>query len=317
MHNEKIYEVISPWLDAVDKQFADAAIEVSQRPTRAGFWLVKNAITEIKGAKSDTFFDEEWFSVLMELVIHWYEEKYGTDLLKSEKDKLSGLVLFHELPLFFQMSTITSKVEVEGETSWLTFPDHLQADEETLDLFPVKPKLEKLNPDELKRFWELTREVVLLSRSANLYLKMLEGIDDLTKQMSDGIWGHFEKAIADIKTMEKSNTAVACWELHLAIEKAFKVFISQKSGKKHYGHDLEKLNVVAAKLGLQSIPELHSLPDHTKAIKFRYGEESVSVKEAFEFYLVALRIIYSIARGLDRKLKINNASFLLKKPKWV
>ena len=41
MHNEKLYEAISPWLEIVDEQFSLDEIEVFQRPRKAGFWLVK------------------------------------------------------------------------------------------------------------------------------------------------------------------------------------------------------------------------------------------------------------------------------------
>lgn len=317
MHNEKLFEAISPWIDIVDEQFALDEIEVSQRPRKAGFWLVKNAIKEVKGGKIDEFYDQEWFSILMDLVFHWYTEKYGADLLKTKKDKISCLVQFRNSPILCEVTTTTSKVEVEGETAWLTFPDHLHADEETLDLFPVKPALEKLTALEAELFWKTTREVVMLSRSTCLHLKGLEGIDDVTSMMSDSIWSHIEKAISDILTLERSRAAVACWELHLAIEKVFKVFISQKSGAKQFGHDFEKLNAAAQKLGLPNIPELGLLPHHKMVIKYRYGEEAVSIHEAFEFYIRTLGIIHEISKGLKRTYGINNASFLLKKAIWA
>jgi HEPN domain-containing protein len=317
MHNQKLLEAISPWLEIIDSELSLDEVSVSSRPVTAGIWLVKNAIKEISGGSKDDYFGSEWFSIFMQIVIHWYREKYGEGLLEANRSKIHCLVIFRGLPLLCEVPAATSKVEVEGETAWLSFPDSLQPDEETLALFPTKPRLESLNEQERLNYWEAVRRVVGLSRSSHLHLMLFECTDEHTKQMAAGIWTHIEKAVADICSLKPSRSSIACWETHLAIEKTFKVFLFQKTGSRYFGHDLEILMNAAMKCGLSSIPELSKLPHHTDAIKLRYGEESISILEAYSVYESALQIVHQIAKGFSRTWNLNNASFLLKKPNWV
>ena len=47
-----------------------------------------------------------------------------------------------------------------------------------------------------------------------------------SRGMADSIWTHVETAISNILSQKPANIPLACWELHFAVEKAFKVKVT-------------------------------------------------------------------------------------------
>jgi hypothetical protein len=155
------------------------------------------------------------------------------------------------------------------------------------------------------------------ARSSNLALEGADDLSDEAKQMAASVWGHIEKAVTDILTLKPAVAAVGCWELHLAVEKAFKVFLMQNASPL-FGHNIVTLSTASKKFGLSvSQSVLEKLPDEHRAVNLRYGETDIAISEAIANYDAALQLVYEITRKLRQAYTINNAGFLLKKPKWV
>jgi hypothetical protein len=306
------------WLDLFDKAFAQDDVPLHARPIKAAMWLVKDGISELPfGDSKQDYFDKEWFAALVVAVNDWYKDRYGADAFNPVRDVLGGIVELHGTPVKLEPRVTVAKVEVEGETSWMIFADSIHESEKVFTFFPSKPNLDSLEPTERANVENRVAEIVRSNRSINLALRFAADLSDEATQMAAGVWRHVEKGISDILTLDQSNAAVGCWELHLAVEKAFKVFL-QQNGKKLRTHDLNALSEKAKPFGLVVTAEkLDKLPFWKTSIEYRYAEQQVAIPDAIDIYDSALQLLYEITSKLRREIVINNAGFLLKKPKWV
>ncbi|MBD8629005.1 hypothetical protein IFT64_18895 [Oxalobacteraceae sp. CFBP 8753] len=306
------------WLELFDSAFAMDDVPLEARPLKSAMWLVKDGISELPPGESKTdYFDKEWFAALVVAIKQWYEDRYGAEAFLPNRTPLSGLVTLHGTLVRISIRETISEVEVEGETAWLIFPDAIHESETTLSFFPSKPNLNSLTQEERAKVEDRVSQVVKHSRSTKLMLDFASDLPDEAKQMAAGLWGHIEKGVADIVTLKPAVAAVGCWELHLAVEKAFKVF-AQQNGKKLTGHDLQALSEKVKPLGCTVTQELlQKLPHWKTSIEYRYGEKEIAVSDAVEIYEAALHLVDEITSKLRRDLVINNAGLLLKKPRWV
>lgn len=315
--NREFIDATQHWLELFDEHMSYDNTPIHERPLKSAMWLVRDGIAAVTNGSKENYLEEEWFCVVVNAIKRWYADRYGSTSCQVPRDKLSGIVIFHRTPTRIAMPVTTSRVEVEGETAWLTFPDKLQDDEDILGLFQSAPNLNSLQPDERELFLSNIKDVVHWSRSIQLNLQSASGLCDDATAMAASVWLHFEKAISDIMTLKPASASVGCWELHLCIEKAFKIFIYQNNTKKT-GHCLDSLYDEAKKFGLVLTPSLlPALPHCKKAIQYRYGEEWISIDQTIDIYRTALQAVFEITQELKKEITINNASILLKKPRWV
>lgn len=306
------------WLELFDSSFAQDNIPLHARPTQSAMWFVRDGIEKLPfGDSKEDFFDKEWFAALVIAVREWYQDRYGAATFEPVRDTLSGVVLMHGTPVKIEAPFTVSKVEVEGETSWLIFPDAIHESESLKSFFPTRPNLDALTTDDRAELEKRVASTVRSARSINLGLQAAADLSDEAERMAAGIWGHIEKAVADILTLKPAVAAVGCWELHLAVEKAFKVFLRQ-NGSGMTGHNLNNLCAASAKFGLEVTQSvLAKLPNEHRAVNLRYGETDIEISEAVENYDAALQLVYEITGKLRRIYSINYAKLLLKKPRWV
>jgi len=269
-------------------------------------------------SKKDLLYNEYYSKHVLPIFNDWYFEKYGELTENPTERYYSGVALVYGQPSGLKIPITTGEIVEEGVTSKMMFPDHLQKSENIKNILSSEFDLEKMKETELKELTEQIRSVVALTRTLNLDLSTAINLDIQAQNMSRGIWSHFEKSISDILSFKRERAAIACWELHLAMEKALKVTISSKTKKSMHGHDLHKLaHFLRNHVDTIDISSLSQLPTDKEAIQLRYGEIVRQPTEAYEYYLVALNFVASITRNLDRKYKLNNASFTLKKAPWA
>jgi hypothetical protein len=194
----------------------------------------------VSNGTKDEFIDKH-FASITNVVVDWYMDKYG-QLVKPKINLLSGIVRYYNQPVLLKIPATTSKVEKEGETAWFTFPDHLQQDETYKSMFASDINFDNLPKDDLAALKKEVEEVVALSRRTRISLMTASILNTTSLNMGDSIWTHIEKAISDIISGIPANISLACWELHLAVEKSLKVYISQFPSKKGWGHDLITLS---------------------------------------------------------------------------
>ncbi|MFH1872654.1 MAG: hypothetical protein ABIK82_12575 [Pseudomonadota bacterium] len=315
---EDLVNAAGHWLELFDSSFAQDNVPLHARPVKSAMWLVRDGVQEMPfGDSGMDFLDKEWFAALVIAIREWYRDRYGAAAFEPVRDVLSGLVLLYGTPVKIEARVTVAEVEVEGETSWLIFPDAIHKSESLQSFFPTRPNLNTLPTEDRGELEVRVATIVRSARSINLALQAAAGTVDEVAQMAAGVWGHVEKAVVDILTLTPAVAAVGCWELHLAVEKAFKIFLMQM-GSRMMGHDLNTLSKASTKHGLVVTETvLAKLPDWHRAINLRYGEVAIEIAEAIENYNAALQLVYEITDKLQRAYRFNNAGFLLKKPPWV
>ena len=315
--NDEFRSLIQEQLPLIDDLLEERRLPIHERTLRAAIMFVDICIIEVSTGTKEEFIHSEHFASIVNVVVDWYMDKYG-QLVKSKKEMLSGIVRYYNQPVLLNIPATTSKVETEGETAWITFPDHLQQDETHKSMFVSDLKFDNLPEDDLHVLNKEVEEVVALSRRTRISLMTSSVLNTEAPNMAGSIWAHIEKAISDIISGVPANISLACWELHLAVEKSLKVYISQFPGEKGWGHDLITLCQHAKKLGLvldeASLAALHG---EKYAIKARYCEIDVDQREIVEEYMKVLKLVCTIASQLKRKYSIYNASFLLKMAPWA
>jgi len=307
------------WLELFDKSFTIDSVPLHARPLRSAMWMVADAMPELPygDSKDSNYFEREWFAALVVAIHKWYQDRYGAEAFTPSKSMLPGLALLHGTPILLEIRETISKIEVEGEKSWCIWPDSIHETETTLSFLPTKPNLNSLATDERAKFEESVAKIVKRTRSMNLALQSAADLPDEGRQMVPGIIRHIEKGVSDILSLKPSNAAVAVWEFHLAVEKAFKVYLHQHRDNVKT-HDLDTLSKRAQKFGLTvTEPTLKKLPFWKKSSDYRYAEEEVYIDYAVEMYDATLQLIDEITSKLRRHIVMNNAGILVKKSKWV
>lgn len=304
-----------PW---IDDYLDENDVPVHERNLRAAITFVDVCIIEISNSTKEDFIRSNKFDEIVNVITDWYYDKYG-QLMKPQKEIISGIVKYYKQPVLLKIPTTTTKIEKEGETAWLTFPDHLQEEEDYRSFFVTDLRFDNVTEEILDALIKEVEEIVALSRRTRISIMTASVTNGGTlSNMASSIWTHIEKAISDIISGVPANVSLSCWELHLAVEKSLKVYIGQFSHEKGWGHDLIALAEHAKKLGLEiDKTMLGNLHGEKNVIKIRYGEIHVAQKEATESYYNALKLVCAIASQLKREISIYNASILIKMAPWA
>tara|TARA_R110001583_G_scaffold188527_3_gene350683 strand:- start:190 stop:1152 length:963 start_codon:yes stop_codon:yes gene_type:complete len=312
-------EAIDEHMPFIDEHLQKLNVPIFDRLMRAAHLFVDLAITDSSyESKEELLKSTAFIEGIIPLFNDWYWGKYG-ELAKNPTNRIYlGIITPYGHPVLVKIPATTSRVEMPNETAWLTFPDCLSENESIEDMAQTKIDLDKLPAEEMDRLSTEFREVVSMTRKINLNVGTVGGTDKEAANMADGIWGHIEKSIVDILSFQDPQASIGCWELHLAIEKALKVYLKQICGSWVFGHDLKKLsaNINSHDVSLD-FSVIQSLPSDKDAIKLRYAELVKNVSEAVDYYKKALRLIESVTNKYERKYSINNASLLLKMAPWA
>lgn len=308
-----LVDAINFHIPAIDKMLEEENVPVFDRVFKASLLFVELVVIDSSfKSKKDLLKSEAYSECILPPINDWYWEKYGRLMEKPIISSYSGLVSLYSQPILIKIPSTLSKVEKEGESAWLIFPDHLYDSENIYSMF--EPDIDIENSD----VSEEAVRVISSTRSINLAIPAAARLSEEARRMSVGIWGHFEKAISDILTFKNEVASIGCWELHLAIEKSFKVLLNQKTGDKHTGHNLtnlgEKLLKFLPEIDLSPIDDL---PSDKEAINLRYSEKVRTVNDAVKFYQCALSLVYTITSELEKSLEVNNASILVKMAPWA
>jgi len=146
-----------------------------------------------------------------------------------------------------------------------------------------------------------------------------EYVNTSLQMFGGSISAHLEKAVQDILSGKKEQLTIAFWELHLAIEKAIKLFLKQNNMECPKTHNLIRLREISStKIDTDELSLSFSIcPTEKEAIKYRYGEiQNIYADDAYMLYKEALKIVAFYTKALYRKITMDNARFLLKSPPW-
>lgn len=318
MQND-LREHIDEHMPHIDELLAEQNIPINKRFFHAARLFVETAVLESSYKSNQELLESEVYrECILPLFSDWYFEKYGDLAEGYNNDCYAGMAFVYGQPVSIKIPATTKEIVEEGKLIRMTFPDHLQDFEEIEDLIQPKFDFRRMGDEETKRLRDQIAKIVSLTRSINLDLNTANNPSQPSLDMIHGIWNHFEKAISDVLTLKSELASIACWEIHLAIEKSLKTLIHDKSGQVVHGHNLNKLIDILSRheKGVES-SKLSSLPSDKDAIKLRYAEMIKSPVDAFDYYMIALEFVGDIVSRLERNLNINNASLTLKMAPWA
>jgi hypothetical protein len=318
MKQYSLKDIINEHLPLIDKLLTDQNIPIFDRSMRAALIFIDVAVVDSNFKNKEELKSKAFFEGILPLVDEWYWNKYGQLIRNPIENIYSGIIDSYAQPVLIKIPAITSRIEVEGESAWLTFPDCLQPTESLQEMIGAVIDLAKLDNQEKINFEKEASHIISLTRSINLNIMSASRLDEEIRSMSIGIWSHFEKAVSDILSFQNERASIGCWELHLAIEKTFKVLLKQKSGNKEFGHDLVSLSN-KAETYFPGIDKslINELPRDKEAINLRYAEIVKTSYDAVIIYKKALKLVDLLTSNLDRDYRFNNASFLVKMVPWA
>lgn len=316
--NPELKAYINGIMPDIDEAFNTQNIPIHDRYMKAAILFVEHFIESSSFETNDELMrDKAFFEGVVPLFMQWFHEKYGELARPPQQRSAKGIITSYAQPIKISIPLTTSEATNNG-TSWIRFPDKIDKNESIESFFDKKVPLNILNENQYSTLKEEVSGLVSIIRAINLNLMAAENLDVETTSMMGGIWSHFEKAVDDIISFRSERVSVGCWELHLAIEKSFKVLIKQKTNKKEIGHNLISLHKKAKSFCPElDLTLLESLPTDKDAIKLRYAEQSRNIQDALVFYKNALQIVLCLTNKLARKYSLNNAGFEIKKSPWA
>lgn len=316
--NPELKAYINGIMPDIDEAFNAKNIPIHDRYMKAAILFVEHFIESSSFETNDELMrDKAFFEGVVPLFMQWFHEKYGELAKPPQQRSAIGIITSYAQPIKISIPLTTSEPTNNG-TLWLRFPDKIDKTESIESFFDKKVPLNILNENQYSTLKEEVSDLVSIIRTINLNLMAAESLDAETTSMMGGIWSHFEKAVDDIISFRSERISVGCWELHLAMEKSFKVLIKQKTNKKEFGHNLislhKKVKLFCPEL---DVTLLEFLPTDKDAIKLRYAEQSRNIQDALVFYKNALKIVLCLTNKLARKYSLNNAGFEIKKASWA
>jgi len=317
--NPELRKHIYEAMPLIDEWLAESEIAIHKRFMLAGRLFVDHFVEKSTfDSKEELLSSEAYRVVFLPIFNDWYWDKYGELAKGPGKDVYCGLVLAYNTPVRILIPATTSRVVEPGKLAKLTFPDRLENYESIEDMLQVKFDLEKMSEQERANFLRHSTKVVGLIRSVNIDLNMASNLTPEAEKLSKGIWSHMEKAANDILTLTTERASIACWDIHLAVEKTLKVLIADKKGILEHGHNLKKL---ARKIS-DVEPDINedmfkNLPNDREAIKLRYAESIKSIADSLSYYHESLEIISVMAGKLEHRFGIKNASITLRPAPWA
>lgn len=320
-------ECLNAALSGIDEGFSATSLPIASRPFYAAVAFVETCVIQVdtddRGPRPTgvptAFAVEPWFADVFERVDSWYRTRYGAAYDRSRGRTVSGVVVTSGIPYELSVPpTVTRPVE-PGRTAWLIFADSVLPDETPTRWLRCHPPLDQLSTRKRQSVVAMTEEIATALRRSRNILVGVAWPDRNARGLGDGIVTNLETGARRILNHTVSGEIQRChWDLHMAVEAAFKVFLRQKQGTFPRIHDLDELFARSAAHGLVLDHSLlKKLPSWHEAADLRYAQGSRDdVRLAFETYRVVLKLVPTIVGGLER-LDLTGAQFLLRRPPWL
>jgi HEPN domain-containing protein len=301
-------------LPDIDFILAGWEIDPSERPLHAAYLFVQGCVVSIKGDTKDDFLSKPWFGEIYRVVQRWYVERYGDRLRGARRQALTGVVLFLNSVFRVDVPIVTTEPGPERLQQWVCFPDEVLPAERPLEWLTAPPRVDNLKPSACRELEEKVRWVANAIRECNRGVVTATKTDAEMEALATTVPEHISRG-AELILGARNVRGLAVWELHLAVEKTFKLLLRQCGLQPAKIHDLVELAALAEKHGLQTLPRqsLSLLPSGSEAIASRYGEAPpVALGRLVEIYQAALTVCSSCCRTLARRLTTRNMRYLIR-----
>lgn len=317
--NEELTQLFEFYLPDLDQAFVSAGVALSSRPLRAASFIVENCVSQVEGDSIENYHQKPWFAVFFKCARQWYEDRYGDNLNSDALNKLEAAVQIYQRWYLLEIPVRFKKLLPEEKAAWIYFPTAVREGEDPLQWFQSGPNLEKMKASTKGKALGKIEELVALARKINLNL-WVPFNEQSDADAAEHIKQYTAAAAKHFSDNKPQSAQMAIWEMHFALEQAFKLWLSQKGLGPFTTHDLMDLNDETARfLGHALVEEstLGKLPSGTDAIKFRYAKlPAPSLERQNNNYRLGLRCIKTITDNLERELHVFDAGILLKQPPW-
>lgn len=305
-------------MEEIDPILAEQEIPLKTRPLSAALMFVKHFIVEVSHGNKENPFEEPWFAVIYHHVREWYEDTYGNAWVNGTKG-ITGAVLVRRIPTEFQVPNTKSKVEVEGESSWMIYPSKIDDDENPERWLVNPPNLDRLDQSETEALSADMLTVASCLRQISVFVNTCQSPNSDFLRLSRGIPDELEAAARCLVSNTFSSIQSSIWSMQMALERALKSLSIQQRGEFRETHDLfslyDDLRDISASLDRNS---LKKFPRWRENVSRRYSlGTNADLEEAFEIYKFSLRFIRDAAELWDRKIEMLDGGFLIKKPAFL
>lgn len=306
-------------LPIFDENLAEENTPLHQRPFHATMYFVKYCIVDIKNESKEDILEKPWFKFFYRQVAEWYSRRYG-DAMKGISDNHAvSAVLIYGTPFRVQIPLSVNGDWATPTSRWFCWPNEVLPEENVLDWVVNPPNFGQMSSEEVSRVRADLTTVANSIRAIRVNLGTATKETEELSKLADGITSHIYKSANDILKMSAASISSSVWELHLAMEKSFKLLMRQKGVNPGNTHDLTDLLRKANALKEIFLDEglLRELPSHHDAIRHRYGEaQDLAVGRVLANYGITLAIVRDVTAALNRDFFMENAKFLLQLPPW-
>lgn len=312
-------ELLGEQLVFIDEFLALASVPISNRPLAASLEFVDKCIIDAKGISLENPLTQPWFAHLHAFVKRWYVRRYGERSLRGLERNGLGAVMIFGTPFRVEVPLTLLEAVEPGDRSWVCFPTTIHQGERPLTWVVDPPDYSCMPPHDVAAIEAKVSEVAVTTRLIAADLLTAEGPTDEVAAMLEGIRSHLDSAVGHLCAQQGADRALAIWELNLAVEKAFKAFLLERTGKATRTHDLLVLNSAACAAGMVPMPPevLRSMPSGREAVRHRYGEHGQPcVRYTFGRYENALQAVAHIVAAHSRQFIFRDSSFLIQVPPW-
>lgn len=313
-------------LELIDGRFRDQHRALKDRPLWAARDFVELFVQEvgIGGERSvpGEFMDyvgTDWFKVIYARTVAWYRERYGAAVAPGAGRSAIGCIVALGAAFAIHVPVVTRRPGTPGETIWVCFPDHVEADEDAVAWIEAGPNIAALPRGDGLKLRRLSNEVSTALRSIHTGLGSVEATTDRVGQLRDAILPHLERAATQIVRSRPEDLKHAHWDLQMACELSLKLLAEQRAGTFAESHDLYHL---FDQLEPGPVPFrreiLANIPRWERMAEWRYGGGAeITVAEAFSRYRTTLRIVRAVAEAAQVRYRIGGMRIEIRRAPYL
>ena len=308
--------LLAELLPDLDEILAKKNRPVHERPFAAAKFIVDKMIVEVAGDTKDNYISKPWFAGILQPVVRWYEQRYGTNLTHPKTPAAIGLVSHFGALYALRVELVLSEVD-QGGHPWVRFPKEVFPAEDPLNWIVSPPPLAAMKPARREALANTSRHVANRLRCINNDLNTATHPSPEARRMANSVILHFEKAAHDATSQSSDAHALVPWELQMACEKTMKTYLAQSIPNYPETHDLRALNRLAEPTlnWPEARKSMAAFPRDARIIGWRYGELAPpTALEMWRMYGAAIELCHGFASRMTRQFTFNNFAVKLRKP---
>lgn len=325
--DESGFAVIAEHLVLIDRELATREVPLDDRPYRAALALVATAVIDVRDRTTGEaqrpdnipeLVSQPWFRGLFRTARQWYERRYGAAIAWDGGRALKGFVVLLGASFEIQVPSIISQPEIPGETASLEYPDEVRDGEDVLSWLVSPPVIANLPTEERSALTGNIRSISTRLRAINVAVLATGNRNDTLNGLLKAVGNHIEASAQKAVDASKSGLVLACWDLQMACECAFKALLSGRTSSFPRTHDLKRLWRLATP-HMRRVPRegVDRMPASNAMISYRYGSGvRVTLDEYYKMYTCMLDIVQSAVEPLAT-MKLAKARITLAKPPWL